>query len=721
MARNLQVALTLLAKDAASKVLRKVMQDSIRQQQEAGKASDQLGNTQKRNSDSSIRASRSLQAEFRRAASARESLGIRSEKTIQREIQLTIAAYGRLTRTGKLSASEQGRAFQAMTERVSRLRTELTGAGQAMSKMDRARQWGSNIGAVAGGVMAAGAVIADPVKRQMAYDSRNAEMVNTGYNELSPNERIQKIPVINNAIKEAVRYGGGTPEAAQETLNSIFAGGQVDNETAIKILPDIMRYSTASGANPEQLAKIASAAIANFGIKPEELPSLFDKSIRSGENGSFELPDMASELPEQMSMARSIGMSGLADYEKLLALNQANSLTAGGNSEAATNVKNLLGKISSADTQNALKNYRFRGEDGKPLKYTNYLAEQRKKGVSTPDAFMNAVSGIVSADKRVQKLRQEAVKYKGTDREKDILASLDVVVGSITSKIIADAQAGMALKTNIQQKDFINKQLSGTKNAEGAGADSFAVVSSTTAFKSQQFESEKLFAEQDSIKPIADLYGDLTVKLTDYMREYPELTTALSVATTAIKTMTVAATAFATLRFLTGAGGIRVPGAAAGAAAAAGSASSGIGGRLASGFGRLAGRIAAPLALWQAAEDAPLLKVQRGDAEARKRLEQGNYTSSLDRLKDADAARPGLKDAWDEVKSWWSPPTSIGKELQPGFGSPSYLTPPQQQSQPFQQPFIITNKIELDGQQIAESVNTVNSQQSVRGPTGGPQ
>jgi hypothetical protein len=40
------------------------------------------------------------------------------------------------------------------------------------------------------------------------------------------------------------------------------------------ILPDVMRYSTASGANPEDLAKIASAAIANFGIKPEELPAL---------------------------------------------------------------------------------------------------------------------------------------------------------------------------------------------------------------------------------------------------------------------------------------------------------------------------------------------------------------------------------------------------------------------------------------------------------------
>jgi hypothetical protein len=70
--------------------------------------------------------------------------------------------------------------------------------------------------------------------------------------------------------KKAVRYGGGTPELTQGT--EYLLSGVVDKEVAMKILPDVMRYSTASGANPEDLAKIASAAIANFGIKPEELP-----------------------------------------------------------------------------------------------------------------------------------------------------------------------------------------------------------------------------------------------------------------------------------------------------------------------------------------------------------------------------------------------------------------------------------------------------------------
>ncbi|STU35662.1 Uncharacterised protein [Klebsiella pneumoniae] len=54
------------------------------------------------------------------------------------------------------------------------------------------------------------------------------------------------------------------------------------------------------------------------------------------------------------------------------------------------------------------------------------------------------------------------------------------------------------------------------------------------------------------MKPLADLYGDLSTKLVDYAKEYPALTTAISGATTGIKAMTAAAVAFATLNFLTG-------------------------------------------------------------------------------------------------------------------------------------------------------------------------
>ncbi|HED2214286.1 TPA: tape measure protein [Klebsiella pneumoniae] len=70
--------------------------------------------------------------------------------------------------------------------------------------------------------------------------------------------------------------------------------------------------------------------------------------------------------------------------------------------------------------------------------------------------------------------------------------------------------------------------------------------------------------------------------------------------------------------------------------------------------GRLLGKLAAPLMLYQAAEDAPLVQVHRGDADARARLEANNYSDPQARMQDALKAQPGLLDAWDEISVWAS-------------------------------------------------------------------
>ncbi len=718
MARNLQLALQLLARDTGSKVLKQALQGISRDTKAAQKTDDELAKSRQQNSTTAIRASRSLIEEYRRASSARSTLGIRSEREIQREIQQTMAAYNRLTRTGMLSANEQNRAFRAMTDRVKTLRTELGGVNDSMTRMQRFRAAGSTVAAVAGGLTAAGMIIKDPVQRQMAYERRNAEIANTAYNNLSAPDRIKKIPEINNAIRGAVRYGGGTPEAAQETINSLFAGG-LDDKTALKILPDITRYATASGANPNDLARIAIGAIKNFDIKAEDLPAVFDKTIRSGENGKYELADMAGSLPLTMTKANAVGMSGLKDLDVILAMLQANAETAGDNSAASTNVNNLLDKYTSADTQNALKNKRFRTKDGRMLAYADYMADQRLSGVNTSDAFTNAVSGIVSADPRVKKLRAQATKFKGTDKEKDILASLDIIVSSITSKIVADQQASTALKTSIMKKDFIKEQISGTRDSVGAGAASYEVMSSTNDFKSQQFESEKMFSEQDAMKPVADLYGDLTSKLTDYAKEYPELTTAISGATTGIKAMTAAAVAFAGLNFLTG-GGINLPGRNPGGGIPPVGGGSRLGGIFKNAL-RYGGRIGGPLAAAYAAYDLNSTYDEARDSADKSGMGTGEYL--FKKIKEREANKKPLfdVDVGKAVSSWWSSPSAIGQQnyqTAGGYSIPSFMLPPQQQKS---QPINLTTKLILDGREIASAVNEYNGEQSVRGSTGGPQ
>ncbi|XTD39491.1 hypothetical protein AB4I99_08100 [Citrobacter murliniae] len=68
MARNLQLALSLLARDGASKVLKQAMQDIIKQTRATQKAGDEQAKSQQQNTSSAIRASRTLQDEYRRAS-----------------------------------------------------------------------------------------------------------------------------------------------------------------------------------------------------------------------------------------------------------------------------------------------------------------------------------------------------------------------------------------------------------------------------------------------------------------------------------------------------------------------------------------------------------------------------------------------------------------------------------------------------------------------------
>jgi hypothetical protein len=181
MARNLQLALQLLARDTGSKVLKQALQGISRDTKAAQKTDDELAKSRQQNAATAIRSSRSLQDEYRRASSARSTLGIRSEREIQREIQQTMAAYNRLSRTGMLSANEQTRAFSAMKDKVRNLRSELNGVGEGMSRMQKLGTAGSTISAVAGGVMAAGATLVRPVSNQMSYQQRLAMMANTAY------------------------------------------------------------------------------------------------------------------------------------------------------------------------------------------------------------------------------------------------------------------------------------------------------------------------------------------------------------------------------------------------------------------------------------------------------------------------------------------------------------------------------------------------------------
>ncbi|MFA9219439.1 MAG: hypothetical protein ACEQSK_20360, partial [Sphingomonadaceae bacterium] len=104
---------------------------------------------------------------------------------------------------------------------------------------------------------AAGAYAADRVtKAPMDYSMRLAHMANTAFADRDTAGRIQGKGVLDAAIRSSVRVGGGKIDDAAGTLESLIASNAVSREQAIKMLPMLMRASTASGASAEQLGTI---------------------------------------------------------------------------------------------------------------------------------------------------------------------------------------------------------------------------------------------------------------------------------------------------------------------------------------------------------------------------------------------------------------------------------------------------------------------------------
>ncbi|ECB7405069.1 hypothetical protein E1K39_27620, partial [Salmonella enterica subsp. enterica serovar Java] len=178
MSRDFRLSMGLDFKDNASRDMARVLRDGVKQATDATRAAERQGDaqkkaatdatqaekqhaeTQRKDSRENISASRRQVEEYRRSARARETLAIRSERAIQREIDRTTAAYNRLSRSGTLTAREQARAYTAMKNKVAALNGEMGN----LTRLERVRMAGGQIGAVAGGITAAALPFVAPVR-----------------------------------------------------------------------------------------------------------------------------------------------------------------------------------------------------------------------------------------------------------------------------------------------------------------------------------------------------------------------------------------------------------------------------------------------------------------------------------------------------------------------------------------------------------------------------
>lgn len=577
---NMDVSLILKAKDYASSVVKSVENSVSKSTKNIENQAQRSATTQQRAMRQTAQVTEQSYRQIQQAARNREMLGVRSERSIQNEINRTRAAYDQLKRSGIASGRELDRAAIATKRRIAELNAEMgkVSMGQRLGNIGR------GVAGLAAGATAAGMVLAQPMKKQMDYDRSLAMTANTAFAERDVAGRIAGKAELNKAVKSAVEIGGGTKEDALGALDTMLASGAVKADTAMKLLPTLQKGATATGASTDDLAKIAISAMQQFDIGEDKIGEVLDKAVAAGQAGNFELADMARWLPQQMAAGKSAGLKGMPGFEALLVANQQARVTAGTSDEAGNNLVNLLAKLTSKETSDRFRKLDIKGKDGKDhgVDFISSMEAQKKKGKNSIEAFMSIMDQVIGQDGKYQALQKKLKSAKKEDQAQVLNEMTNLVEGTAIGQIISDRQALMALlgiRNNVSLGKEVKESLD---KSEGAVDTSHAVIKDTNSYKVEDAKNNVDFAQMEGMKGFNDALGDVSVKIAEYAKAYPDLTGKIVTAGTVVASLSAAAiTAAGSLRLLGGKGGLGlgvgdalskgagVTGAAGGTAAAA--------------------------------------------------------------------------------------------------------------------------------------------------------
>lgn len=335
-------------------------------------------------------------------------------------------------------------------------------------------------GATTGAFFAAKALTDKP----MDYSMRLAHMSNTAFGDRDLKGRQAGKAELDTSIIKAVRYGGGTREQGAETLDALIASGAVPIETAKKMLPSLMKASSASGADASAIGNIAIKAMQTFKISEDQVPEILDIAMKAGQAGGFELRDMAKWLPQMMAAGKLSGLQGIEGFRRIVSGAQASAITSGSKDEAGNNVVNLLAKINSQDTQ---KDFAKQG-----FNLTGKLMSARENGVNSIDAFVSFVDEISARDPKYVELQKKMAKATTKDEKTETTEALaSLLEGNAVGKVIQDRQALMYLLAEMNNRGYVKDVIGKTKTPGSAIDAAQALISGESGYKATQLANNR--------------------------------------------------------------------------------------------------------------------------------------------------------------------------------------------------------------------------------------
>ncbi len=157
----------------------------------------------------------------------------------------------------------------------------------------------------------------------------------------------------------------------------------LSSEQAAAAMPAIGKTATATMSAIDDLSAASVSAMQNFKVAPGEIARMLDGMAEAGNQGAFEMRDMAKAFPGLTASAASLGMDGVDGILDMAAALQVARRGAGDASTAANNMANFMQKIMSPEVAKRFKKF---GVDT-----TKELQKAHKKGISPIEHFIGLV------------------------------------------------------------------------------------------------------------------------------------------------------------------------------------------------------------------------------------------------------------------------------------------------------------------------------------------
>jgi len=479
---------------------------------------------------------------YEKLSHARETLGIRSEQTIQREIKQTESAYKRLEASGTMSQAALARAadktkskITSLTNEMGKLTHEQEKAARAAKEFEKTQSRLRLGGALALGGAAAAYTLKAPVMEAMSFEEQLALRANTMYAEYDYAGKKQGEDAMRAGITNAVK-NGMTKNAALDALNVLSSGNQVGGAAnELDLLPFIAKVSTGQGAAGNDVANMLNSLMSSgFAKNIEQAKRMVEQGAGAGKAGQFEMPDMARELPALLPAARAAGLTGEGGYKKLLVWLQQARAKSGSSSEAANNVANALDKLQSGDTA---KDFKKAGRGD----LATMLMQKQASGIDPLTAWKEVISSEVAKNPNLKPALEKLKSAKNVDDHNAAIEALNGMAGGqALGKYFQDRQAKSGMISSLDL-DFGKVVSESIAKSSGSIGNDFGYMETKPGFKVRRAGELKDLGENTAADTLTPIIGKLADNFSELSAKYPALIGSTTLATTGLTALAGAA------------------------------------------------------------------------------------------------------------------------------------------------------------------------------------